>query len=215
MVGIFLGKINMWNDPHIQHRNPGLKLPNKKINVVHRADGSGTTAIFTTYMAKVSDEWATKVGKGKAVKWPVGIGGKGNEGVAGYVKRLKNSIGYVEFAYAKTNKLTAVQIQNKSGKFVDPSFDSFKEAASFAEWNADQGFYLWLVDAPGEKSWPIAGASFILLAKEKGDVNKRVTTFFDWTFKNGDKTAEKLTYVPLPITLKDKVRAYWKQNGIH
>jgi phosphate transport system substrate-binding protein len=212
---IFLGEITKWNDPRLAAINKGVSLPDANITVVHRSDGSGTTAIFTSYLATVSKNWNTKVGKGKSVNWPVGIGGKGNEGVANYVKRVKNSIGYVEFAYAKQNKLTYLKLQNKNGNFVDPSFEAFKDAAAGAQWNPDEGYYLWLVDAPGDGSWPIAGASFILLGKEKVASNKRVVKFYDWSFNNGDATAEKLIYVPLPESLKNSIRSYWKRNGIY
>ncbi|BAI79893.1 phosphate ABC transporter, substrate-binding protein [Deferribacter desulfuricans SSM1] len=215
LANIFLGKITKWNDPEISKVNPGVKLPDAKITVVHRSDGSGTTAIFTKYLAAISDEWKNKVGTGKSVNWPVGIGGKGNEGVANYVKRVKNSIGYVEFAYAKNNKLTYVLLENKEGNFVAPSFDAFKAAAAFANWDKKKGYYLWLVNAPGKDSWPIAGASFILLAKEQVESNKRVVKFYDWAFKNGDEIAEKLLYVPLPKNLKDNIRNYWRELGIY
>ena len=212
---IFFGEIRKWNDPRLMTVNNGLKLPDADITVVHRSDGSGSTAILTTYLSEVSKDWSETVGKGKSVNWPVGIGGKGNEGVANYVKRVKNSIGYVEFAYAKQNKLTYVKLENKNGYFVDPSFEAFKDAAAGAKWNPDEGYYLWLVNAPGDGSWPIAGASFILLGKEKPAANKRVVKFYDWSFKNGDAVAEKLIYVPLPESLKDSIRSYWKRNGIY
>lgn len=214
LARIFLGMVTKWNDPEITSVNPGVSLPPSPISVVHRSDGSGTTAIFTTYLASVSPQWKEKVGMGKSVKWPVGIGGKGNEGVANYVQRVKNSIGYVEFAYAEQNRLAYVKLGNRSGNFVAPSFESFKEAAGSAKWNSKQGYYLWLVNAPGKKSWPIAGASFILLGKEKESANKKVVKFFDWAFKNGDSTAMKLIYVPLPDNLKENIRNYWKTNKI-
>ncbi|PJB83236.1 MAG: phosphate ABC transporter substrate-binding protein PstS [Acidobacteria bacterium CG_4_9_14_3_um_filter_49_7] len=215
LAKIFLGEISTWNDPRLLAINKGLHLPEGNITVVHRSDGSGTTAIYTTYLSTVSRDWEKKVGKGKSVNWPAGIGGKGNEGVANYVKRVKNAIGYVEFAYAKQNNLTYVKLQNKNGQFVDPSFEAFKDAAAGAKWNPDEGYYLWLVDAPGDGSWPIAGASFILLGIEKPAANKKVVKFYDWAFNNGDATAEKLIYVPLPKSLKDSIRSYWKRNGIY
>lgn len=214
LAGIFSGRIKKWNDPEIAEINPGLALPNENITIVHRSDGSGTTAIFTKYLAEVSPEWKKTVGTGKAVKWPVGIGGKGNEGVANYVKRVKNSIGYVEFAYAKNNKLSDIALKNKDGHYVTASFNSFKEAASFAKWDQSKGYYLWLVNAPGKGSWPIAGASFILLAKEKMVANQNAADFYKWCFANGDQLAEKLTYVPLPQNLKEDIMTYWKANGI-
>jgi phosphate transport system substrate-binding protein len=214
MGKIFSGEIKYWDDSAIMKANPDLKLPHKKITTVHRSDGSGTTAIFTKYLAAVYPEFEKLVGVGKSVKWVGGIGAKGNEGVANYVKRVKFSIGYVEFAYAKQNKMAFALLQNKAGKFVKPDFESFKAAAANAEWKLDEHFYRWLVNEPGENSWPITGASFILLAKEKSENNKRVVHFYDWCFKNGDKTAERLTYVPLPAKLKNLIRAYWKKYGI-
>jgi phosphate transport system substrate-binding protein len=211
---IFLGEIKTWNDDSIRKMNPGLKLPQGEITVVYRSDGSGTTAIFTNYLAETCPEWKVKVGAGKAVKFPAGIGGKGNEGVANYVKRTPNAIGYVEFAYAKQNKLDFTQLRNKAGNFVEPGFASFEDAAETGDFDAKKDFFLWLTNAPGKNSWPIAGATFILLAKEKVDSNKKVVKFFEWAFKNGDSKAKELIYVPLPKGLKDKVRAYWKSNGL-
>jgi phosphate transport system substrate-binding protein len=181
---------------------------------VHRSDGSGTTAIFTNYLSGVCPEWKSKVGAGTSVNWPVGIGGKGNEGVANYTKRTADSIGYVEFAYAEQNKLASVHLKNPAGTIVEPSFKTFEDAAATAQFDPKQDFNLWLVNAPGKNSWPIAGATFILLAKEKSDSNKKVTAFYDWAFKNGDRKAKELVYVPLPTPLKDKVRTYWKEQGI-
>ncbi len=215
LCGIYLGKITSWSDNKIKAINPGLKLPDKKITVVHRSDGSGTTAIFTKYLADVCPEWQSAVGAGKAVKWPVGIGGKGNEGVANYVKRKRYSVGYVEFAYAKQNKLTYILLKNKAGKFVAPSIDSFQAAAESGDFEPEKHFYLWLINAPGDDAWPISGATFILLAREKKDSNTKTVRFFDWAFKNGDQTAKRLVYVPLPGSLKEKIRRYWKQNGIY
>jgi phosphate transport system substrate-binding protein len=212
---IFLGEIKTWNNPAITSMNEGVKLPGDKITVVHRSDGSGTTAIFTTYMAEVCPAWRDRVGAGKAIDWPAGIGGKGNEGVANYVKRSKSSIGYVEFAYAKQNKLASVRLKNQAGNFVAPSMDTFKDAAGAANFDPAKHFDLWLVNSPGKKAWPIAGATFILLAREKADANRKTVQFYDWAFRNGDKSAEKLVYVPLPESLKDKIRAYWKGAGIY
>ncbi|HTR44631.1 MAG TPA: phosphate ABC transporter substrate-binding protein PstS [Thermodesulfovibrionales bacterium] len=211
---IYLGEIKKWDDPKIKSLNPGVKLPGIDINVVHRSDGSGTTAIFTNYLSGVCPEWKSKVGAGTSVNWPVGIGGKGNEGVANYTKRTADSIGYVEFAYAEQNKLASVHLKNPAGTIVEPSFKTFEDAAATAQFDPKQDFNLWLVNAPGKNSWPIAGATFILLAKEKSDSNKKVTAFYDWAFKNGDKKAKELVYVPLPVSLKDKIRAYWKEHGI-
>jgi phosphate transport system substrate-binding protein len=211
---MFMGEIKFWDDEKIKKMNPGLKLPHAEMTVVYRSDGSGTTAIFTHYLSEVCPAWKEKVGAGKAVKFPVGIGGKGNEGVSNYVKRTPNSIGYVEFAYAKQNKLNYTQLKNKAGNFVEPGFESFEDAAETGDFDAKKDFFLWLTNAPGKKSWPIAGATFILLAKEKTDSNKKVVKFFDWSFKNGDNKAKELVYVPLPKGLKEKVRGYWKANGL-
>lgn len=211
---IFLGEIKTWDDDRIRKMNPGLKLPQGAITVVYRSDGSGTTAIFTHYLGETCPDWKGKVGAGKAVKFPAGIGGKGNEGVANYVKRTRNAIGYVEFAYAKQNKLQYALLKNKAGNFVAPGFESFEDAAESGDFNSKNDFHLWLTNAPGKGSWPIAGATFILLAREKTDAGKHVVKFFDWAFKNGDAKAKGLVYVPLPASLKDKVRAYWKANGL-
>lgn len=211
---IYLGEIKNWSDPKIKGLNPKLNLPGNAITVVHRSDGSGTTAIFTDYLSDVCPAWKEKVGAGTSVSWPAGIGGKGNEGVANYVQQQANSIGYVEFAYAKQNNLTHTVLKNHAGTFVEPSFESFEDAAATANFDPKKDFYLWLNDAPGKKSWPIAGATFILLGKEKKDSNVKVVKFFDWAFKNGDAKAKELVYVPLPKSLKAKVQAYWKANGI-
>ncbi len=211
---IYLGEIKYWSDPMIKKTNPRLNLPNSAIIVVHRSDGSGTTAIFTNYLSGTCTEWKDKVGEGKSVKWPVGIGGKGNEGVANYVKQTPNAIGYVEFAYAKQNRLASTQLKNKAGSFVSPSFNSFEEAAATGDFDPGKDFFVWLTNTPGKNSWPIAGATFILLAKEKKDANMKAVKFFDWVFNNGDAKAKELIYVPLPKSLKDKIRAYWKASGI-
>lgn len=211
---IFLGDIKYWDDAQIRDLNAGLKLPHSAITVVYRSDGSGTTSIFTNYLSGTCPAWKEKVGSGKAVKYPVGIGGKGNEGVSNYVKRTANSIGYVEFAYAKQNKLDYTQLKNAAGNFVEPNFESFEDAAETGNFDPQKGFFLWLTNAPGKGSWPIAGATFILLAKEKTDVNRNVVKFFDWAFRNGDNKAKEMIYVPLPKGLKDKIRAYWKANGL-
>ncbi|MHB8883334.1 MAG: phosphate ABC transporter substrate-binding protein PstS [Thermodesulfovibrionales bacterium] len=211
---IYLGEIKKWSDPKIKSLNPKVKLPDDEITVVHRSDGSGTTAIFTNYLSGVCPVWKSKVGSGTSVKWPVGIGGKGNEGVASYTKRQASSIGYVEFAYAEQNKLAYTLLKNSAGNFVKPSFSAFEDAAATANFNPKKDFDLWLVNAPGKESWPIAGATFILLAKEKTDSNRKVVKFFDWSFKNGDNKAKELVYVPLPKGLKEKIRGYWKANGL-
>ncbi len=211
---IYLGDIRSWNDPGIGKLNPGLSLPNSAITVVHRSDGSGTTAIFTDYLSAVCPAWKDKVGAGTSVSWPAGIGGKGNEGVANYVQHQANSIGYVEFAYAKQNNLTHALLKNRAGAFVAPGFESFGDAAATADFDPKKDFYLWLNNAPGKKAWPIAGATFILLAREKRDSNVKVVKFFDWAFKNGDNKAKELIYVPLPASLKMKIEGYWKAKGI-
>jgi phosphate transport system substrate-binding protein len=212
---MFLGEIKFWDDAQVKVLNPKLNLPHNEITVVHRSDGSGTTAIFTHYLAEVSPAWKEKVGEGKSVSWPTGIGGKGNEGVANYVKQTQNSIGYVEFAYAKQNNLTHVMLKNAAGTFVEPSFETFSNAAETGNFDPKKDFYVWLTNSPGKTSWPIAGATFILLAKDKKDASMKTVKFFDWAYKNGDGTARNLIYIPLPKTLKDKVRAYWKANGIY
>ncbi len=211
---IYLGDIKSWNDPEIGKLNPGLSLPNSAITVVHRSDGSGTTAIFTDYLSTVCPAWKDKVGAGTSVSWPAGIGGKGNEGVANYVQHQANSIGYIEFAYAKQNNLTHTLLRNRAGAFVAPGFESFGDAAATADFDPHKDFYLWLNNAPGKKAWPIAGATFILLATEKKDSNRKVVKFFDWAFKNGDSKAKELIYVPLPKSLKTKIEGYWKAKGI-
>lgn len=211
---IYLGQLNYWDAPEIKSLNPGLRLPHHKITVVHRSDGSGTTAIFTHYLSGACPAWKEKVGAGTSVSWPTGIGGKGNEGVSNYTRRAQYSIGYVEFAYAVQNKLAYVLLKNPAGRFVAPSFATFENAAATATFDPKKGFHLWLVNAPGKDAWPIAGATFILLGKEKKDSNVRTVRFFDWAFKHGDAKAKSLIYVPLPESLKNKIRAYWKANGI-
>lgn len=212
---IYLGEIKKWSDPKIKQLNASLILPDKAITVVHRSDGSGTTAIFTDYLSHVCPAWKEKVGSNTSVSWPAGIGGKGNEGVANYVKQASNSIGYVEFAYAKQNKLAYTLLRNKAGSFVSPNFETFENAAASGNFDSEKHFYLWLNNAPGKNAWPIAGATFILLAKEKKDSNMKVVKFYDWAFKSGAAKAKELIYVPLPKSLQDKVRAYWKMHGIY
>lgn len=210
---IFMGKVTKWNDPAIASLNPGVKLPDQKITVVRRSDGSGTTFIFTNYLSKVSSEWASKVGSNTAVNWPTGVGGKGNEGVANYVTRIKGSIGYVEYAYAKQNKLAYGGLKNEAGNFVAPSDKSFRAAAANADWKKAPGFYLLLTNQPGKDSWPIAGATFILMHKkqDKPAQGTEVLKFFDWAYKNGDKTALDLDYIPMPDNVKTVIRTSWKQ----
>ena len=211
----YLGEVKYWDDPMIKALNPQANLPHNEITVVHRSDGSGTTAIFTTYLSETCPEWKTKVGHGVSVSWPVGIGGKGNEGVSNYVHQAPDAIGYVEFAYAKLNNLTYTALKNSAGRFIEPSFEAFEDAAASANFDPKKHFDLWLVNAPGKDAWPIAGATFILLAKDHKQANLKTVKFYDWAFKNGDAKAKELIYVPLPKGLKDKIRAYWKENGIH
>jgi phosphate transport system substrate-binding protein len=212
IADIFLAKIKKWDDPAIQALNPGLKLPSASIIVVHRSDGSGTTFGWTNYLSKVSPAWKEQVGEGKAVKWPTGQGGKGNEGVAAYVRQLKNSIGYVEYAYAKQNNLSWTQMKNKDGKLVQPTPESFAAAAANADWNSVPGMGVVLTNEPGAASWPVTSASFILVHKkqDKPDTAKEVLAFFDWAFKNGDKMANELDYVPMPDSVTDQIANSWK-----
>ena len=214
LCGIFLGKIKKWNHPDIAKANPGVKLPDKRITVIRRSDGSGTTWIFTNYLSKACPEWKKKVGFGKAVNWPAGIGAKGNEGIANYLKRVRGSVGYVEFAYAIENRLRVALVQNREGNFVKPSIETFKAAASGAKWDPRKDFYEVLTWQPGKNAYPIAGATFILLAKDyPKEKNKRVVKFFDWAFRKGDDAAVKLHYVPLPEGVKKKIRKYWESHG--
>ncbi len=212
---IYLGEIKFWDDTKIKGLNPLLKLPHASVSVVYRADGSGTTAIFTHYLTGTCADFKAKVGEGPSVKWPVGIGGKGSEGVANYVKRSANSIGYLQFTYARQNKLTYAQMKNKAGNFVEPSFDAFEAVADSAEFDVGKSFFLWLNNTPGERAWPITGATFILLAQDQKYANVKAIKFFDWAFRNQDVKAKELGYVPLSESIKDKIRAYWKANGIY
>ncbi len=214
VCGIFLGKIKYWDDPEIAKHNPGIKLPHTRITVIRRSDGSGTTWIFTNYLSKACPEWKEKVGYGKAVRWPTGIGAKGNEGVASYIKRVRGSIGYVEFAYALENRLRTALVENREGNFVKPSVETFQAAASGAKWDPEKDFYEVLTWQGGKKAYPIAGATFILLAKDyPKERNKKVVKFFDWAFRKGDEVALRLHYVPLPEEVKEKIREYWRENG--
>jgi len=212
LANIYLGKITQWNDPALVALNRDIKLPGSKITVVHRSDGSGTTFIFTNYLSKVSPEWKSTVGEGTAVSWKAGTGGKGNEGVASYVQRIKNSIGYVEYAYALQNRMNAAQMKNREGQFVKPEDHSFKAAAASAQWDKAPGFYEILTDEPGKESWPISGATFILMHKmqEKPETAKGVLKFFDWAYGQGGKLASDLNYVPLPENVVQLIRAAWK-----
>src|ERR1700694_456232 len=200
LADIFLGKIVKWNDTAIQKLNPDTKLPAQAIVVVHRSDGSGTTFLFTDYLSKVSPDWKSKVGANTAVEWPVGIGAKGNEGVANNVLQTKGAIGYVEYAYAKQNKMTFVDMINEEGKRVAPNAASFQAAAANADWANAPGFYQILTDQPGAKSWPIAGATFVLMPATPEDpaAASEALKFFSWAYEKGGKLAEELDYVPLP-----------------
>ena len=213
LANIYLGKVKKWNDPAIQALNPGVKLPGQAISVVHRSDGSGTTFLFTNYLSKVSAGWKAAVGAGTAVQWPAGVGGKGNEGVANYVARIAGSIGYVEYAYAKQNKLSYALMGNRDGKFVAPEQDAFKAAAAGADWAHAPGMYLILTDQPGAGSWPITGASFILMhtVQDKPATAKEVLKFFAWAFENGDPMASALDYVPMPDPVVSLIETSWKQ----
>jgi phosphate transport system substrate-binding protein len=206
---IYLGKIAKWNDTALTALNPGVALPDAAIAVVRRADGSGTSFLFTNYLSKVNAEWKAKVGEGTAVDWPKSAGGKGNEGVASFVQRLPNSIGYVEYAYAKQNKMAHVLVKNQSGSFVAPDDTTFKAAAAGADWS--KSFYQVLTEQPGKDAWPITGATFILVNKQsdKPAGTAAALKFFDWVYVNGDKMAEELDYVPLPASVKDLARKLW------
>ncbi|MFZ2295378.1 MAG: phosphate ABC transporter substrate-binding protein PstS [Polaromonas sp.] len=206
---IYLGKITKWTDPAIKALNPSLALPDAAIAPVRRADGSGTSFIFTNYLSKANAEWKTKVGEGTAVNWPVGAGGKGNEGVAAFVSRLPNSIGYVEYAYVKQNKMVFTQLKNAAGNFVSPEDVAFKAAAAGADWS--KSFYQILTEQPGKDAWPITGATFILMQKTQDKPAQAAASlkFFEWAYKNGDKTADDLDYVPMPANVKAIVEKSW------
>ena len=206
---IYLGKITNWTDAAIKALNPGVNLPDAAIAPVRRADGSGTSFIFTNYLSKVNAEWKSKVGEGTAVNWPTGAGGKGNEGVAAFVGRLPNSIGYVEYAYVKQNKMNYVQLQNADGGTVSPDDSAFKAAAAGADWN--KSFYQILTNQPGKDSWPITGATFLVMHKSQDKPAQAATAlkFFDWAYKGGDKTASDLDYVPMPDAVKATILKSW------
>ena len=214
LANIFLGKITNWNDPAIAALNGGLKLPDQKITVVHRSEGSGTTFNFVNYLSKVSPEWKTSVGEGTSVKWPVGIGGKGNEGVAAYVKQIKGGIGYVELSYALQNKMAYSRLKNAAGNFILPSDESFAAAAASAEWAKSKDFFLVMTNAPGNDSWPITATNFILMYKKPKNLagSKNAKEFFRWVYANGGPQATALGYVPLPPALVQQIEAYWAKN---
>ncbi|SEI70989.1 phosphate ABC transporter substrate-binding protein PstS [Pseudomonas sp. NFR16] len=212
LADIFQGKITKWNDPAIVALNKGLKLPDSNITVVHRSDGSGTSFNFTNYLAKVSPEWKSAVGEGSAVQWPVGVGGKGNEGVAAYVKQIKGSIGYVEFAYAKTNNIAYAKLENAAGKSVEPSAKAFAAAAATADWASAKDFNLIMTNAPGADAWPITATTWIIMYKQPKNAEKSAAAFdfFKWSLEKGQAQAESLEYVPLPKELVSKIEDYWK-----
>lgn len=213
LADIYLGKVTKWNDPAITSINPGVNLPAQNITVVRRSDGSGTTFIWTNYLSRVSEDWKAKVGENSAVNWPTGVGGKGNEGVANYVTRIKGAIGYVEYAYAKQNKIAHAAVKNQAGAFVQPDDLTFKAAAANASWKAADGFYQILTNQPGKDSWPITGATFILMHKkaDKPEQSLESLKFFDWAYSQGDKLASDMDYVPMPDNVKKIIRDSWKQ----
>jgi phosphate transport system substrate-binding protein len=213
VADIYLGKITKWNDKALTALNPSLKLPDQAIAPVYRSDGSGTTFNFTDYLAKVSPEWKDKIGVNASVQFPVGLGGKGNEGVAAFTSRTDGAIGYVEYAYAKQNKLIYASMQNKDGSFVQPTIASFQAAAANADWTKAPGYYLILTDQPGKDSWPITASSFILMYKkqDKPEVAKSALEFFKWSYENGQKMAEDLDYIPMPDSVVKLVETTWKQ----
>ena len=214
LADIFLGKIQKWNDPAITSLNPNLKLGEAAISVVHRSDGSGTTFNFANYLSKVSSEWKSKVGEGTSIQWPVGVGGKGNEGVAEYVKQIKHSIGYVELAYALQSKMSYAAMRNSSGNFVEPSLETFQSAAASADWTKVKDFHLVITDAPGPNSWPIAASSFVLMYKQPKDAmrSKTALDFFKWALEKGQAQAKALDYVALPDPLVKQIEAYWASS---
>ena len=211
LADIFLGKITMWNDPALVAANPGVALPAQKISLVHRSDGSGTTFNFTNYLSKVSPDWKSKVGEGTSVQWPGGVGGKGNEGVASYVKQIKGGIGYVELAYALQNQMPYASLQNAAGNFVQPNSETFAAAAASADWANAKDFNLVITNAPGENAWPITATNFMLMHKQPKDAKRSAGTleFFKWAFEQGSAQAEALHYVPLPPALVQQIEAYW------
>jgi phosphate transport system substrate-binding protein len=211
LASIYLGKITKWDDAAIKKLNPSVKLPSEAITVVRRSDGSGTTFNFTDYLSKVSPDWKSKIGSGTAVEWPVGVGAKGNEGVSGNIGQTKNSIGYVEYAYAKQNKLTYAAMVNHAGKTVQPTVESFQAAASNADWAKAPGYYVILTDEPGDKSWPITASTFILMHKDATDkaASQEAIKFFKWAFAKGDKMAEELDYIPMPEAVVKLIEKTW------
>lgn len=214
LADIFLGRISRWNDPRIVASNAGLALPDLKITIVHRSDGSGTTFNFVNYLSKVSPAWKDSVGEGTSVKWPGGIGGKGNEGVAAYVKQIKGGIGYVEMSYALQNQMTYSRLKNAAGNYIIPSDKTFSAAAASADWGSSRDFHLVMTNAPGEQAWPITATNFILMYKQPKDAAgaSSAKAFFRWVYANGDAAASKLDYVPLPDTLVEQIETYWSKE---
>ena len=217
LAKIFLGDIKAWNDPAIAALNPGLKLPGANITVVHRSDGSGTSYNFTNYLAKVSDGWKTKIGFGTTVPWPVGVGGKGNEGVSAYVKQIKNSIGFVEYAYALQNKMTHAQLKNAAGKFIQPNAKAFAAAADTADWANAKDFNLIMTNAPGDGAWPITATTWIIMYKQpkNAEQSQAAFNFFKWSLEKGQQQASALDYVALPDSLVQRIEGYWKSDFAH
>ena len=213
IADIFLGKITKWNDPAIRKLNPSVRLPDMAISVVHRSDGSGTTFTFADYLSKVSPEWKQKVGENTAINWPVGVGGKGNQGVASYVQRIRGSIGYVEYAYIIENHMNYARMVNSAGKVVSPSLAGFQAAAANVDFTKVQDFYVILTDQPGDASWPISGCTWqILRTSAPKSVNEPVTKFFLWGFEHGQEMAKSIAFGPLPQTTVQAIQNYWKQN---
>jgi phosphate transport system substrate-binding protein len=214
LAKIFMGEVKTWNDPAIAALNPGVTLPSSNITVVHRSDGSGTSYNFTNYLSKVSPEWNEKLKFGSTVQWPAGVGGKGNEGVAAYVKQIKNSIGYVEYAYAKSNKMSHTQLKNAAGKFVSPDASTFQAAAATADWSNAKDFNLLMTNASGDNAWPIAATTWIIMYKQPKDAeqSKAAFDFFKWTLEKGQSQAESMDYVALPDTLVKRIEGYWQSE---
>lgn len=213
LAEIFAGKISHWDDSKIQQLNPDLKLPNKAITVVHRADGSGSTWMLTNYLSKVSPMWADSIGSEKSVKWPKGVGAKGNEGVANYIKRIEGSIGYIELAYVLHNNMSSVKLKNKAGHFVAPTLESLKAAAANADWDSTPGMAVILTDQPGAESWPITGATFVLMPEPIDSANnQKLQKFLKWSWREGAGKAAELAYVPLPLSLVEKIESNWQKQ---
>lgn len=214
LADIFLGEVAAWNDPAIAGLNPDIDLPSTEINIIHRSDGSGTTFNFSNYLSKVSPEWDERIGEGTQLQWPDGVGGKGNEGVASYVKQIDGSIGYVELAYALQNDMPYASLQNAAGNWVEPSEESFSAAAATADWAGSSDFHLVITNAPGEDAWPITATNFILMHKQPADAerSRAALAFFDWAFVNGADQASALHYVPLPEDLVSQIEAYWESE---